>query len=389
MTDNRTYRRNQNLRALYAHGASCSCPSCASHSLIRSFSHSLLADGEFDNRFRRIPASMEDDFIRRLHGGKWKRNALDAPMWREYYQRLRQFAEAGYGKALTDPADWREFVLMEQLKRSASTFAGGKLSTIVEELRPLRTLPFKDFQRAAKGTLNRHHKYYLEAEAQTALASANSAARWRDIERRAYLYPNLRYETAGDERVRESHRPLDGVVRAVNDSFWDTYMPPNGWRCRCIVIQTDQPVGGEKGEFEPGKGFRNNPGKTGRLFEEDHPYFDFAKTDRTAIDKASEALRAEWETREVAKIAERYVGTTQKLPGMSRPASVDDAFISRSMSQATDERAIRNDLLTVLHLLGASAKLTSIEKGLYIYSVEVGGFTFTLEVSNDLFYILK
>jgi len=386
---NRQYIRQYDLRALMAHGATCTCPSC-NPPQGGAGGVTLLADANFDNRFRRIPAPMEDDFLKRLHGGKWKANALDAPLWREYYSRFRQFAEAGYGKRLTGPADWLEFDLMERLKRSASTFSGGKLATLTEELKTLRKLPLNDFLKEGKRAVRRHHRDYLEAELQTTLASANSAAKWRDIEKRAYLYPNLRYETAGDERVRESHRALDGRIYPVQSTFWDTFMPPNGWRCRCIVIQTDEaPTGSEALDFEPPKGFRNNPGRTGKLVEEDHPYYNFDKPGLAAIEKGSEALRAEWETREVYQLAEKFVGTTQKLPGMSKAARVNLDFISRTLSASAVERAIRNDILTVLHLLGAQATLLPLEEGTYLYSIVVGGYTFTLEVSNNLFQIIR
>lgn len=348
------------------------------------------ADGEFDNRFKKIPAVAEEDFLKRLHGGKWKRNALDAPMWQQYYQRFRQFAEAGYGKTLDDPKDWKEFQLMEQLKRSASTFAGGKLATLQAELKTLRKLPIKDFMEQGKKVVTRSNKHRLDAELQTTLASANSAAKWESIERRAYLYPNLRYETAGDERVRESHAALDGRIYPVHAAFWDTYMPPNGWRCRCIVIQTDEPTtGSEALDFEPPKGFRNNPGKTGNLFEDDHPYFNWEKDDLAKVFKTSEMYRADWEVRDVYKLAEKYVGTTHRLPGLTAPAKVNLDFISATLAAPTVERALRNDLLTYLHVMATQVTLLAIEGDSYIYKVLIAGFEFRLTVTDGIFQTIQ
>ena len=370
------------MRALYAHAQGCACPSCNAPS--------MFADGDFDNRFRKIGAPLESDFLKRLHGGSWKKNALDTTIWQQYYQRLRQFAEAGYGKELTDPADWSEFDLMERVKRNASHFAGGKLATVTEELKTLRKLPLKDFLEQGGRVLKRHHRDYLEAEVQTALASANSAAKWKDIERRAYLYPNLRYETAGDERVRESHREMDGRIYPVNAAFWDTYMPPNGWRCRCIVVQTDETTtGSEALDFEPGKGFRNNPGKTGKLVGDDHPYFNYDKDDLTAIQQGSEALRADWEMKEIWKLAERFAGTTQRLPGMTDPARVTQEFLTKSMSAASAEPALRNDLLSMLHLVATKVQLVGIEADTYTYIIGVAGIEFRLTVKNGIFQILN
>lgn len=380
--DIRYHIRKATIAELYAHTDKCACPACASGG--------ISADGEFDNRFVKIHPQLEDDFLRRLHSGKWKRNALDPIMWGEYYGRLRQFSEAGYGKKLTDPATWKEFELMEQLKRSASTFAGAKLNTITEELKTLRGMPLNTFTKEGKKLLKKHHGDYLDAELQTALASANSAAKWQDIKRRAYLYPNLKYETAGDERVRQSHRELDGRIESVNSTFWNVYMPPNGWRCRCIVIQTDEAANGDSPlEFYPPKGFRNNPGATGKLFEHDHPYFNLARPDLTDIETTSEKLRGSREASEVYKLAEKYVGTTHRMQGATKPARVNMDFIVNTLAAVTVETAIKNDLLTYIAALATEAKLISIDGDIYTYIVTAAGFEFTILVEQNIFKIIQ
>ena len=64
---------------------------------------------------------------------------------------------------------------------------------------------------------------------------------WQEFKDNADIMPNLKYVTAGDERVRKSHRILHGVVKPINDPFWLQNYPPNGYRCRCYVEQTDEP----------------------------------------------------------------------------------------------------------------------------------------------------
>lgn len=75
------------------------------------------------------------------------------------------------------------------------------------------------------------------------IRSAHAAGRWEQIVRRQRqiqartpdetLY--LVYETAGDQRVRQQHRAWNRIIRPVDDPFWDTHYPPNGYGCRCIV----------------------------------------------------------------------------------------------------------------------------------------------------------
>ena len=59
-----------------------------------------------------------------------------------------------------------------------------------------------------------------------------------DAMRYAELLPMLTYQTVGDGRVRPEHAMLDEISRPVGDKFWNTYFPPNGWNCRCTVLQT-------------------------------------------------------------------------------------------------------------------------------------------------------
>ena len=95
------------------------------------------------------------------------------------------------------------------------------------------------------------------------------------------LRPYWRYRTAGDGHVREPHAVMEGRVYRADDPIWDVWYPPNGFRCRCMVVslskkqvermglhvETDAPydVDYSTGEILPkfpDKGFSNNPAKT-------------------------------------------------------------------------------------------------------------------------------
>ena len=71
----------------------------------------------------------------------------------------------------------------------------------------------------------------------TNLRTAQAAGRWERIQRVRKRRPWLRYIAVLDERTRQQHRAWHGTVLPVDDSFWSTHYPPNGWRCRCIVQQ--------------------------------------------------------------------------------------------------------------------------------------------------------
>ena len=47
----------------------------------------------------------------------------------------------------------------------------------------------------------------------------------------------LRDGITGDARVRRTHQKLHGITLPITSKFWDKYFPPNGWNCRCTVVQ--------------------------------------------------------------------------------------------------------------------------------------------------------
>ncbi|MFC7459786.1 phage minor head protein [Hydrogenophaga defluvii] len=69
---------------------------------------------------------------------------------------------------------------------------------------------------------------------------AHAAGRWESFQRSKATHPFLRYITKRDERVRAAHRNWDNVTLPVDDPFWSTHYPPNGWRCRCRVVAVSQ-----------------------------------------------------------------------------------------------------------------------------------------------------
>ncbi len=90
--------------------------------------------------------------------------------------------------------------------------------------------------------------------------------------------PFLQYQAVMDANTRAEHAALHGVIKRVDSDFWDKYYPPNGWGCRCEVIQL------------PGKNHKETPdadlkyckvddmwkvnvGKKGVVFPKGHPYF--------------------------------------------------------------------------------------------------------------------
>jgi SPP1 gp7 family putative phage head morphogenesis protein len=115
--------------------------------------------------------------------------------------------------------------------------------------------------------------YQLRTNYDTAANAAYAAGQWEQIQEMKMSFPYLRYVTMRDDKVRDEHAALDGLVFPVDDPFWDMYMPPNDWNCRCSVEQLLEE------EFDPETqpqlaeiplaippSFQNNPGKSHALY---------------------------------------------------------------------------------------------------------------------------
>lgn len=59
--------------------------------------------------------------------------------------------------------------------------------------------------------------------------------------------PYLMYSATGDDRTRESHQKLDGVIKRADSKFWDKYTPSWDFNCRCDVIPLSQEEAEDRG----------------------------------------------------------------------------------------------------------------------------------------------
>jgi SPP1 gp7 family putative phage head morphogenesis protein len=77
----------------------------------------------------------------------------------------------------------------------------------------------------------------LETIFRTNLQSAYAAGQWQEIADQAEDAPYLMYDAVDDLRVRPMHKSWDNKVLPVTSAWWKSHYPPNGWNCRCGVIQ--------------------------------------------------------------------------------------------------------------------------------------------------------
>ncbi len=91
--------------------------------------------------------------------------------------------------------------------------------------------PFRDFKASVDPIYSQFNEQWLRTEFDTAVGQAQSAQQWQQIQANKDVLPLLQYQTALDSLVRPEHAAWEGIVRPVDDPFWDDHMPPNGWNC--------------------------------------------------------------------------------------------------------------------------------------------------------------
>lgn len=111
----------------------------------------------------------------------------------------------------------------------------------------------------------------LDTIFQTNLGSAYQTGRYKQMEEVKEIRPFWQYMTVGDVAVRDEHAQHHGKVYHADHPFWDTWYPPNGFRCRCYVKTLSGRQVEQRGLMEetkgtdtlPDEGWRYNPGKAG------------------------------------------------------------------------------------------------------------------------------
>jgi SPP1 gp7 family putative phage head morphogenesis protein len=288
----------------------------------------------------------------------------------------------------------QDITMINKLLSNTWQFAGFKTLAQGVELNKLlldengKVRPFASFKKEAEKVGTIFNQNWLQTEYQHAIAASSAASKWVDIEKQSKALPLLQYDTAGDNKVRPEHAALDGVTRPINDSFWSSYYPPNGWNCRCTVRQLADGTITEKDKIKyPDEKavppmFRYNVGKDGVAFPKETPFIANA-TKATAAIVAGALVTAESENaiheivneikltkdevktlRDTAKNeAAKFIGYSKTFEKIGKPVEITKAGISHIASFGTGDTY--KNKLTALKRLN-----TVLNKAHYLNSEE-------------------
>jgi SPP1 gp7 family putative phage head morphogenesis protein len=186
--------------------------------------------------------NMEDDVLQSVFHGK----QVFSPGYFQYLaSELNTALEAGWKNIPMDYSSVDESV-RTMMEASIYRFSAAKDLAMLQQLNELvrESSTFEDFKKKAATIVGTYDGDYLKTEYNNAIASGQNAARYRQQMEDIEDLPYWQYMTAGDDRVREAHRILDGLILKADDPAWSRIYPPNGWGCRCEVVALgDIPTG--------------------------------------------------------------------------------------------------------------------------------------------------
>jgi len=241
-----------------------SCPFCGGSS-VESFS---ISEAELND--------LVDKLTKSLHEGG--NQQFDKKMIQFTADKLLMGMMTGYGKDFTNvdfnSPDWK---MLEHIENNVYQFSAAKnfqqlkqMTSLLMDNGKLRT--FSEYKKQVQNLNVKFNKTWLKTEYDLAIAGGQMASKWVEFSPDAML----KYSTAGDARVRDSHAELDGIKRPRNDDFWATHYPPNGFNCRCNVISTASKEATDTNKIPSitiMPMFKTNLAANGLVFPKDHPYF--------------------------------------------------------------------------------------------------------------------
>lgn len=219
----------------------------------------------------------------KVEGSQFRVEILEKPQVQEFIDTHAKALDSSFQQV--EMSD----IMRQRLQQSNYIFSGMKTFHELNEAFPSlidengNRKPFEQFLNDVQKIDRTYNRNYLRAEYNFCQASANMASKWEGFMQDSDRY-NLQYRTQRDKKVRPEHAALDRVTLPATDSFWKEFYPPNGWNCRCTVVQVRKSKYPETphdeamalGEEATGKDtkriFRFNPGIEQKSFPDYNPY---------------------------------------------------------------------------------------------------------------------
>lgn len=183
----------------------------------------------------------------------------------------RDKVQMGMGEfsRLADEAKVRAFAV-------AGIAKGDELDTVYQAINKAldQGISFGEFKKECRDIFSRRgwtgkRAWRVDNIFRTNIQTAYNVGHYRQL-RDSAVFTHWQYSAINDSRTRPTHLAMDGRVWPKDHPVWDTWFPPNGYRCRCSVIgltsnqverrgltvEGDDPTNGLIEPIDPGTGNR-------------------------------------------------------------------------------------------------------------------------------------
>lgn len=189
----------------------------------------------------------EDDFDTRLikRVARGESSYFDIELFNEFSTQFKQYLNSGYTTVKSRLSEGigieygiQNTAVITAMETNLFHFSAAKTLAEVQQLNQIyrESKSFGEFYEKARQVTGKFNKEWARTEYETAGLIAESAATYQRLRNRMDLFPYWEYKTVGDDKVREEHAALNGLILEASDPQWDEIYPPNGWKCRCYVV---------------------------------------------------------------------------------------------------------------------------------------------------------
>jgi SPP1 gp7 family putative phage head morphogenesis protein len=227
-----------------------------------------------------------------IHAGKLKTGQLDPALLKRTAKTLMQGITTGYLRSPeSDSFTEKDEELIRLMRQNINVFSGFKNYEQIKEASEAlldadgNILSFPEYVKKVKEIDNTYNLVHLAPEYDRAVAAGQMGSKWLTFQNLKADFPNLKYITAGDERVRPQHALYNGKIFSMDDPALDYIYPQKEWRCRCDMDATDEPVNSQGLKINTNVAFKGNVGKDGVVFPESHPHFQASEKTKALINK--------------------------------------------------------------------------------------------------------
>lgn len=195
-----------------------------------------------------VKTKILDILTNKLLAALWKNEdtiGIEGSIIAEEALQLTSGLKLGYGVNLGyNTPDSLAYQLMEyNLFEFSASKTEARLAAMTDLLidknkKQIRSYP--EFEKLASEKTKSFNKEWLQSEYNLSIAVGQNSAQFHRFMAEKDDFPFVEYQTAGDRKVRNQHAKLDGKIFSLSDKEAMKLWPPNGYGCRCEMLQTNR-----------------------------------------------------------------------------------------------------------------------------------------------------